>query len=109
MCEPYRCSRHSNSHICDYYTNQAAYGLPVYMGSRHQKGHGFFSSLFRFTIPLLKRGGIGLAKHLLKTGSNIVSDVEAGKSLKQSAQDRFIETGTNVVGTLTGQRGSTLK
>ena len=57
----------------------------------------FFSSLFRFAVPLLKKGGIGLAKHVLKTGSNIETDVEGGKSFKQAARDHFTET---------GQRGS---
>ena len=72
--------------------SNTAYGLPYYAGNRNQRGHGFFSSLFRFAVPFLKRGGLSLAKHLLHTGSNIVSDVEAGRNLRDSAKERFVES-----------------
>ena len=100
---PYTCTN-ANDHFCNYYLKQAAYGLPAYAGSLHQKGHGFFSNLFCSAIPLLKRGGISLARHLFKTGSNRVNDVEAGKSLGESAKRRFIETGKGVINQIIGNQ-----
>lgn len=91
---------HSCNAFKDYYLKQAGCGLPVYAGSRHQKGHGIFSNLFRFAVPLLKKAGIGLAKHLLNTGSNILGDVSAGEPIKQAAKKRFIETGKNVLSSI---------
>jgi hypothetical protein len=101
---PYNCD-HGTEACRHYYENQAAFGLPGYAGSRNQRGHGFFSSLFRMAIPVLKRGAIGLSKHLLKTGANIVSDVEAGANLKDSARQRFGETGQEVLSSIRGQMG----
>ena len=93
----YHCSN-TNKPFCRYYQNQAAYGLPlpVFAGNRNQRGHGFFSSLIRFAVPLLKKGGLSLAKHLLHTGSNIVSDIESGKNIRESAKNHFVETGKGV-------------
>ena len=97
----YHCTN-SNDPLCNYYVKQAAYGLPVYAGSRGQRGHGFFSSLFRLAVPFLKKGGLSLAKHLLHTGSNIVSDVESGQFIRDAAKKRFIETGKGVLNEVTG-------
>ena len=100
---PYTCT-YANDHFCNYYLKQAAYGLPAYAGSQHHKGHGFFSNWFCSAIQLLKKGGISLAWHLFKTGSNIVNDVDAGQSLKESAKRRFIETGKGVIHHLSGNQ-----
>ena len=105
---PYNCDQ--SSEACNhYYQNQAAYGMPVYVGARHQKGNGFFSSLFRMAVPLLKRGAIGLSKHLLKAGTNIVSDVEAGQNFSQAAKRRMTETGEDVLSSLQNQMGGAAK
>ena len=53
-------------------------------------------------MPFLKRGGLSLAKHLLHTGSNIVSDVEAGRNLRDSAKERFVESGKGILNKITG-------
>ena len=100
---PYTCTN-ANDHFCNYYLKQAVYGLPAYAGSRHQKGQWFFSNLFRSAIPLLKRGDISLARHLFKTGSNVVNDVEAGESLRESARRRFIKILKGVINLITGNQ-----
>lgn len=61
-----------------YYTNQAGNGLPGYVGGGVMYGNGLgglFRGLFRFAMPLLKRG-FNIAKpHLKSAAKNIFSDV----------------------------------
>src|SRR2546425_11698807 len=71
----------------DYYVNQAGGALPVFQGSRGQRGHGFgsvLSGLFRSAVPMLKRIG----KQALTTGAYIASDMLGGKKFNESAQAR---------------------
>ena len=75
----------------DYYLNQCGHGLPVFYGTRMQRGHGIgniFSGLFRSIFPMLKRVEPVIGKKALQTGIDIVSDVAAGQSLKESAKSR---------------------
>lgn len=76
----------------DYYVSQAGSGLSVFAGARRQRGHGFMSGLLRLAaplLPMLKRGVQTVlkkgARHALQTGLNVLSDVESGKPLKESA------------------------
>lgn len=71
----------------DYYVNQAGGELPVFQGSRGQRGHGFgsvLSGLFRSAMPMLKRIG----KQALTTGAHIASDMLGGKKFDESARMR---------------------
>jgi len=71
----------------DYYISQAGGSLPVFQGSRGQRGHGFgsvLSGLFRSAVPMLKRIG----KLALTTGSYIASDMLGGKKFDESARHR---------------------
>ncbi len=71
----------------DYYVNQAGGSLPVFQGSRGQRGHGFGSvlgGLFRNALPMLKRIG----KQALTTGAHIASDMLGGKNFSESAKAR---------------------
>ncbi len=75
----------------DYYLNQCGHGMPVFYGARMQRGHGLgsiFSGLFRSIFPMLKRVAPVIGKKALQTGIDIVSDVAAGQSLKESAKNR---------------------
>ena len=79
----------------DYYLQQSGSGLPVFQGSRGQRGHGLgsmLSGLFRSAVPMLKRGLATFGKHALKTGLEIAGDVVEGKSFKDSARDRIVPT-----------------
>ena len=79
----------------DYYLQQSGSGLPVFHGSRGQRGHGLgsmLSGLFRSAVPMLKRGLATFGKHALKTGLEIAGDVVEGKSFKDSARDRIVPT-----------------
>ena len=79
----------------DYYMQQSGSGVPVFQGSRGQRGHGLRSMLsgfFRSAMPVIKRGLTTFGKHALKTGLEIAGDVAEGKSFKDSAKDRFLPT-----------------
>lgn len=77
-----------------YYLEQSGSGVPVFVGSRGQRGHGLgslLSSLFRSAFPMIKRGLATFGKHALKTGLEIANDVVEGGSLKESAKRRVPE------------------
>lgn len=79
----------------DYYLHQSGNGLPVFQGSRGQRGHGLgsvLSGLFRSAVPMIKRGLATFGKHALKTGLEIAGDVAEGKSFKDSARERIVPT-----------------
>jgi len=81
------CCDAQKSLFTDYYVNQAGGSLPVFQGSRGQRGHGFgsvLSGLFRSAVPMLKRIG----KQALTTGAYIASDMLGGKKFNESAQAR---------------------
>ena len=69
-----------------YYLNQAGYGVgPVFQGQRFQRGYGlggFFASLFRSAVPMLKRGAKVAGRALLRTGLDVASDALAGGNIK---------------------------
>ena len=78
-----------------YYTQQqSGSGIPIFSGSRNQKGHGLGSllgGLFRKALPMIKKGLATFGKHALKTGLEIANDVVAGDTLKNSAKRRVPE------------------
>lgn len=83
----------------DYYAQQTrpqgGYGVPIFSGYRHQRGHGIgsvLSGLFRSAVPMLKRGLAYVGKHALKTGARIASDLVDGKSFGDSFKQRAGET-----------------
>src|SRR5437867_6593073 len=79
----------------DYYMQQSGSGLPVFQGSRGQRGHGIgsvLSGLFRSAMPMLKRGLATFGKHALKTGLEIAGDVAEGKSFRDSPRERIVPT-----------------
>src|SRR6266516_3839057 len=79
------CCDAQKSLFTDYYVNQAGGSLPVFHGSRGQRGHGFgsgLSGLFRSAVPMLKRIG----KQALTTGAYIASDMLGGKKFDESAR-----------------------
>ena len=79
----------------DYYLHQNGSGLPVFQGSRGQRGHGLGSMLsgfFRSAMPMIKRGLATFGKHALQTGLEIAGDVADGKSFKDSAKERILPT-----------------
>jgi len=87
------CCDASRGQYEDYYLQQSGSGLPIFQGSRGQRGHGLgsmLSGLFRSAVPMIKRGIATFGKHALKTGLEIASDVADGASFKDSAKARIL-------------------
>jgi hypothetical protein len=88
------CCEASSGMYEDYYRNQIGSGLPVFEGSRGQRGHGLgsmLSGLFRSAMPMIKRGLAFFGKHALKTGLEVANDVADGQTFRDSAQRRIPE------------------
>ena len=88
-----------------YYLNQQqGNGMPVFIGSAWQCGHGqvgyglggLFKSLARTVMPMVKSGAKTLGKIALNTGANVLGDVLSGKNVKEFAKSRINEA-ANVV------------
>ncbi len=85
----------------DYYSSQQmGHGLPVFVGSRMQRGYGLgnlFSGLARAAFPLVKSGVKAIGKQGFKTGMQILGDVMSGQKPKQAAKRRAKQAGTQLV------------
>ena len=85
----------------EYYLNQQRGGsMPVFRGTRYQKGHGLgivFAKLFRHATPLFKRGVSYVGKQALNSGRHIVQDVFAGSSLRTAARRQLKRVGDELV------------
>ena len=88
------CCSASRASYEDYYKKQNGGEIPIFYGSRMQRGHGIGSilgGLFRKALPFLKRGGINLGKQLLSSGIDVANDMIDGKKFKDAAIDRLPE------------------
>jgi hypothetical protein len=107
--------------LVSYYSSQAGLGSGVggsitpFSGPRFQRGYGwgsFFSSLFRSATPVLRRGLLTAGRELLKTGAVVADDVINGRSIKDSAHERFSHIVQDLAGravlSLRKQLGGTL-
>jgi len=94
----------------DYYSRQVGGQMPVFIGSRHQRGHGLGSvlgGLFRrFVIPFFRTHGKTLASDALKTGVNVAEDVLGGRTFKESVKKRVPEGIKRTAQSLIRQSGS---
>jgi len=87
-----------------YYLDQAGGGT-YYHGSRMQRGYGIgsiFGKMFRFAMPLLKRGAMHVGKALGRTGANILADAASGSNIKDSAKSHFKTMGQGLAGDAAG-------
>ena len=95
----------------DYYSRQAGGQIPVFVGSRYQRGHGLgsvLSGLFRrFIVPLFKTHGKTLALDALRTGMDVADDVlGSGRGFKESVKKRVPEGIKRTAESLIRQSGS---
>jgi len=106
---PYCCdaSRHMYE---NYYSRQVGGLMPVFVGSRQQRGHGLGSVLGgifrRFVIPFFKTHGKALATDALRTGVNVAEDVLGKRTLKESVKRRVPEGIKRSAQSLVAQSGS---
>lgn len=107
---PTYCCEERKSMIENYYKQQVGNGLPAFVGRKYQRGHGIgnmLSGLMKSAIPLLKKSGKSVGKHLLSAGMNIATDVLSGKNIKESSKKRLKAGGRNAIRELKSQHGST--
>ena len=93
----------------DYYVAQSGNGVPVFQGSRGQRGHGLgsiLSGFFRTAMPILKRGLAIFGREALRTGAKIANDVAEGESFGDSTRKRVRERINEYVPRLVPQSGS---
>ena len=91
-----------------YFLNQrGAGGMPVFYGSRYQRGMGLgsmFKSFFRWISPIVKTHAVPVLKdaakfvgtEAVKTATNIAADAIEGKAFNESVKDRAKETIENL-------------
>jgi len=67
--------------------------MPVFVGTKRQRGHGIgsmLSGLFRNVVLPFLKGNVGsLAGKVLKTGAQVLDDVVRGKSLKDTVKSEY--------------------
>lgn len=84
----------------NYYMDQVGSGLPIFVGSRGQRGHGLGSvlgGLFRSAVPMVKKGLASLGKNAIRTGLSIATDVLEGKNAGEAAKSRLAQGIKNLV------------
>lgn len=86
--------------MTSYYLNQAGHGGDIYAGQLYQRGSGigsFLSGIARYAMPLIKKSLPFLGKELLKSSTNILSDVaDHNSSFKDAFRKRGRETLKNL-------------
>lgn len=100
-----------------YYLNQAGSGYGgIYSGPVYQRGYGigsFLGGLFRAVIPLIRKGSIILGKECLKSGMDVVNDMENNEEVFSSLKRRGSELYQNIqkrtMDTMTGGKYNTSK
>lgn len=107
------CCDESRDMYTDYYVKQSGSGFSPFAGSRMQRGHGLgslLSGLFRSAMPLLRKGLSWFGRKALDTGAtlagNVARDVAEGKSFKEAAKSRVIDTINEFVPGAIPQTGS---
>lgn len=75
---------------------QCGGSLPIFRGLSHQDGYGIgggiFSNIFKAFVPVLKKTAKSAGKTLLKTGTQVLSDVVSGeRDIKNALQHRGLE------------------
>lgn len=89
----------------DYYLNQAGGKLPVFQGTKYQRGHGFFGRLFKYFLPVVKSALPTVGKHALSTGLSIGKDLIEGETFANSTNKRLKETGSNLINEISEKFG----
>lgn len=75
-------------------------GIPrVFVGAPYQRGHGigsFLGGLFRKVLPYLTKGVRAVGKEALRTGINVIEDVENNTPFKVALGNRLKESRGNL-------------
>lgn len=83
-----------------FFSQQAGHGLPVFIGSRSQRGRGlgsFLSGLGRMILPILKTGGKALMREGALTGLQVARDALDGRNVSESFKEHARESGKRLL------------
>ena len=82
-------------------------GMPVFSGSRRQRGGGVLGALKGFFMPMLSRLGKRGAQAAMNVASNVVGDVISGRNVKTSFKQHGLQAakrlGNDVLSDVIGQ------
>lgn len=83
-----------------YFCQQAGHGLPVFIGSRSQRGHGlgsFLSGIGRMILPIFKTGGKALLREGALTGLQVARDALDGRNVGESFKEHARDAGKRLL------------
>lgn len=84
----------------DFYCGQSGQGIPVFVGSRNQRGHGigsFFSGLGRMVLPWLRTGGKALLREGVSTGLKVANEALSGRNVGESLREHTRTAGQRLL------------
>ena len=94
----------------DYYVAQVGGALPVFQGTRYQRGYGIsrrsqrgsglgsiLSGLFRSALPMIKQGAKTVGKQLLTSGASVLNYAIDCQDIQSSAKHHFTAAGRNLL------------
>ena len=83
-----------------FFGQQAGHGLPVFIGSRSQRGRGlgsFLSGIGRMILPIFKTGGKALLREGALTGLQVAKDALDGRNISSSFKQHARESGKRLL------------
>ena len=86
--------------------------FPIFQGAFMQKGHGLgniLRSVARTFRPLLKKGMLKFGETALKTGMDVVRDIEQGENIKSAVKNRTIQNTKQAIKSATDSLSSSRK
>ena len=87
-----------NQAVFDTLKSPSGGSLPVYSGSRRfMTGTGFFSTLSRFIVPILKNIGRRLVKTGVRAGAKILSGENVGQSITSELLDEGVDLAKDAI------------
>ena len=88
--------------LLNYYAQQAGSGIgPIYSGPLYQSGHGigsFLAKIYRTVSPYLKSGAKRIGREVLRTGTDIINDIDNQISIKDAVKTRSKEAFNRMTG-----------
>ena len=85
-----------------YYAQQAGSGIgPIYSGPLYQSGHGigsFLAKIYRTVSPYLKSGAKKIGREVLRTGTDIINDIDNEIPIKDALKTRSKEAFNRITG-----------
>ena len=92
-------------HYCSGSHQYGAGAYPVFSGARNQRGAGigsFLGGLARQALPFLKNTLFGLGRYALRSGGQMLDDVQGGANVKDAFHNRVNAAKRDAITKITG-------